>query len=180
VAAWRHGLAHYRDSALERVRTLDRELLALAFGVPLERWDDAMLTRLLKDRWYRPDQEAAPTKARVVGRVGAFVGFGGRFAEPPLALIDQQGLLLQSGSACFSVHADAFGATLQAIADSKNAARPALPEGWYVDGTSLFGQAQEFAFAEFGAITSAVASVDTLLLTHAWSHGATLLALPRS
>lgn len=177
VAAWRHGMAHYRDSALERARALDRELLALAFGVPLADWQDAMLLRLHSDRWYRPDAAVAPSGPRITGRVGAFVGFGGRFPEPPLAVLDGGELLLQSAGMRYSVHADAYGSTLQAGAEGAPTSAQALPPGWRIDGSQLIGPGIRQAFVDQGAITSAVANADTLLLTHAYSHSATLLAL---
>jgi len=176
IAAWRHGMAHYRESALERARALDRELLALALGVPVGDWHDRMRVRLITDRWYRPDvPSAAPP--RVMCRLGAFVGFGGRFSEPPVAgLIDGE-LILDAGGARYTVHADAYGANVQTHPDGQRRAAQALPSGWRIEAGTLISPTQGFAFAEYGAITGAAHSADTLLLTHAWSHSATLLAL---
>ena len=178
VAAWRHGLAHYRDSALERARTLERELLAIAFGVPIGDWQDTMLDRLRGDRWYRPDQPEPGRAARVIGRVGAFVGFGGRFAEPPLAALDGGDLILHANGQRFALHADAYGHSLQAHGEGALPAAIALPAGWRIEGAQLIGPGLRQAFLDQGAITSAAATADVLLLTHAWSHSATVLALP--
>ncbi len=177
VAAWRQGLAHYRSSALERARTLDRELLALALGVAPENWHESMLVRLHAERWYRPDQPDAAAAPKVVGQVGAFVGFGGRFEEPPLAGEIGGELLLDSGSARFSLYADAYGANVQAHGDGQLLAAQRLPQGWRIDGGTLIGPGCSFAFEDRGAITSAAHSADTLVVTHAWSHAATLVAL---
>jgi hypothetical protein len=177
IAAWRHGLAHYRSSALERARSLDRELLALALSVTPEDWDESMLVRLNAERWYRPDQPDAAAAPRVVGQVGAFVGFGGRFEEPPLAGEIGGELLLDSGSARFSLYADAYGANVQAHGDGQLLAAQRLPKGWRIDGGTLIGPDCSFGFEDRGAITSAAHSADTLVLTHAWSHAATLVAL---
>lgn len=176
VAAWRHGLAHYRDSALERARQLDPELLALALTVPPADWKDEMLTRMARNRWYRPDKppQAAP---RVMLRVGAFVGYGGRFAEPPLVGSIDGELLLHSAGQRYSLHADVFGANVQAHSDGKLAPAHELPPGWRIEGSVLLSPEKRFPFAEHGAITSSAVTIDTLVLTHAWSHGATVVAL---
>jgi hypothetical protein len=176
VAAWRHGMAHYRDSALERARTLDREMLALALSVPLADWHDEMLTRMARNRWHRPDKAPLPAP-RVVLRVGAFVGFGGRFAEPPLACSVDGELLLSAGGQRYSLHADVYGANVQAHSDGKLTPVQQLPPGWRVDGSVLVGPQQSFGFVEQGPITSSAATVDTLVITHAWSHAATVVAL---
>jgi hypothetical protein len=176
VAAWRHGMAHYRDGALERARRLDRELLALALGVSFADWQDSMLARLLIDRWYRPDQPPAPTP-RVAGEVGAFVGFGGRFAEPPLAVRIDGEVLLHSAGSRYSLHADAYGCSVQACGEGTPKPSLALPDGWRIEGGVLIGRRQRFGFTERGGITSAACSDDMLVLTHAWSHAATVVAL---
>jgi hypothetical protein len=177
VAAWRHGLAHYRESALERARTLDRELLALALGVSLDDWQDRMLLSLTIDRWYRPD--LPPAKApRVAAQVGAFVGFGGRFGEPPVVGTINGELLLHSGGQRYSVHADAYGANVQPHSDGKLAATRVLPEGWRIEVGVLISPRKRFEFTERGAIVSSACIDNLLVLTHAWSHSATVLALP--
>jgi len=177
VAAWRHGLAHYRESALERARSLDRELLALALGMNLADWQDQMLLSMTIDRWYRPD--LPPAKApRVAAQVGAFVGFGGRFAEPPVVGTLNGELLLHSGGQRYSVHADAYGANVQPHSDGKLAAAWVLPEGWRVDVGVLISPRKRFDFTAHGAIASCACSDNLLVVTHAWSHSATVLALP--
>lgn len=177
IAAWRHGLAHYRDSALERAQTLDRELLALALGVSTDGWQDSMLKRLHAERWYRPDLPETEPTPRVAGQVGAFIGFGGRFEEPPLCGVIDGELLLDSGSARFSLYADAYGANVQAHGDGQLLAAQSLPKGWRIDGSTLIGPKQRFDFADKGTITSSASNADTLVVTHAWSHAATLVAL---
>ncbi len=176
VAAWRHGLAHYRDSAQERARQLDRELLALALTVPLADWQDEMLTRMARNRWYRPDKPpfAAPSVAL---RVGAFVGFGGRFVEPPVVGSIDGELLLHAGGQRYSLHADVYGANVQPHSDGKLAPAHELPPGWRIEGSVLLSPERRFPFDEQGAITSSATTIDTLVLTHAWSHAATVVAL---
>lgn len=177
VAAWRHGLAHYRDSALERARGLERELLAICFGLPLAKWRDTMLERLRTDRWYRPGASEEP-RPRVATRVGAFVGFGGRFAEPPLAALVDGELVLHAAGARYSLHVDAFGACVQPHGEGALAPAFVLRSGWYLQGGVLHALGRAHPFVEQGAITSAVAQGDILVLTHAHAHAATVMALP--
>ncbi len=176
VAAWRHGLAHYRDSALERARTLEPSLAAIALGVGMRDWNADVLDVLRKDRWFRPGM---PPQARphVVASVGAFAGFGGGFESPPLASLHLGELCLQSGKARFGVYADAFGATLQATAESSALSAQSLPPGWRIDHADLVYPGGRLSFAEQGAITSAVAHADVLLVTHAYAHAASVIAL---
>ncbi len=178
VAAWRHGLAHYRMSALQRARQLPRELTAIAFGLGLREWQDGYLDQLAADCWFRPDAKDAGKRPRVVARIGDFVGFGGGFPTPPLASCDSSQLLLQSEAVQFLVFADAYGASLQPAGGPAPVSAQRLPTGWRIAGSVLSWPGGQLDFAEHGAITSAVANADTLVLTHAYSHAATLIALP--
>ncbi|MFO1493815.1 MAG: hypothetical protein U1F26_04050 [Lysobacterales bacterium] len=180
VAAWRHGMAHYRDSALERLRTLDRELASLVLEVPLEQWDENMLTRLQQDRWWRPDAGSDRRAASLAGNVGEFIGYGGRFAEPPVVAQRAGQLLLQSGQERYALYADAYGAQLHAVAEAPLRAALRLPAGYSLDQGVLIGPGVRIALGDRGEITSAAADAHTLVLTHAWSHAATLIALAQA
>lgn len=180
VAAWRHGMAHYRDSALERLRTLDRELAALVFEVPLAQWEESTLSRLAQDRWWRPDVGSDRRAASLAGSVGEFIGYGGRFPQPPLVALRAGQLLLQSGQERYALYADAYGANLHAVAEAPLRASVQLPSGFRLDDGVLSGPGVRIALGDRGAITSAAASADTLVLTHAWSHAATLIALAQA
>lgn len=177
VAAWRHGMVHYRDSALERARQLDRELLALALSVAPADWQDEILLRMARDRWYRPDKPPLQRPCALM-RVGAFVGYGGRFVEPPVAGSIDGELLLHSGGQRYSLHADVYGANVQPHSEGKLAPAHELPVGWQIEGSVLVSPGKRFAFVEHGDITSSAVSSDTLVLTHAWSHALTVVALP--
>lgn len=176
VAAWACGLAQYRDGALERMATLDAPLLAAALGVAPEAIDPGVRERLRRERWFRPDRdEALP---RVVGTLGAFVGLGGRFAQPPWVAVRQGKLLLGSAGACFEVLADAYGSTLHADPEAMPAGTTTLPAGWRLAGQVLEGPGFRLDLAPLGGISSAAAVPDLLVLTHRLSHAATLVALP--
>lgn len=180
VAAWRMGMAHYRESALERLRSLDRELGALALDVALGAWDEGIYAQLQQDRWFQPGAMQDRQQAAFERQVGAFIGFGGRFSEPPVVAARAGVLIFQSGSERYQLYADAYGATLHALVEAPIRAAIRLPAGFALDGPMLTGPGLQLALADRGVVTSAAASGDTLVLTHAWSHAATLISLPRT
>lgn len=177
VAAWTCGLVHYRDSALERLPALDSPLLAAVLGIEPGRIDSRMRERLARERWYRPDREA-DTLPRVAGSLGSFVGYGGRFPQPPVVIAHGTRLILVSGGQGYEVLADAFGSALHAAADIPAKATLALPPGWKLAGTVLSGPGLRFDAGPLGGISSAASVGGLLVLTHPLSHAATLLALP--
>lgn len=176
VAAWACGLVQYRDSALERVATLDATLLAAVLDIAPEAIDSAMRERLARERWYRPDRE--DTLPRVAGRLGDFVGFGGRFAQPPLAVAQGSRIVLLSAGQGFEVWADAYGSALHAAPDGPVRPGLSLPAGWRVEGPVLNGPGIRFDAGPLGGISSAASAGELLVLTHPLSHAATLIALP--
>jgi hypothetical protein len=132
VAAWRAGLACYRDGALALVRSLPEEVARAALGLEARGGVAAgvLLDRLAADPWLLPGHADAqvlpPRQLRLVRRVGDFVGFGGVFGRPP-GLVSYQGRIYvtdgppQEASsvaaevpppACWLLSADACGATL--------------------------------------------------------------------
>ena len=112
VAAWRAGLAHYRQGALALCRRLALPLALAALGVPTGSGSDpdggrppvvraavaetaslrpddlnTLLERLAADPWLRPADALIanrPRELRIVARAGAFRGFGGLFMAPPV------------------------------------------------------------------------------------------------
>lgn len=115
VAAWRAGLAHYRDGALDVAQTLDPPLAALALGLT---GDDVpgLLAQMRDDRWRHP---AAPSSARprlaITARVGAFRGFGGLFRRPPEVSAGDGSLFASDGTDTWLLTADVFGATFHRV-----------------------------------------------------------------
>jgi hypothetical protein len=172
-------MAHYREGALERLRSLDRELAAIAMGLALADWEEGFLQQLQRDRWFRPGAMQDRQQPCLERRAGEFVGYGGRFAEPPVVIRRGDSLILQSGTERYELHADAYGATLQPVVEAPVGAGIILPVGYRLDGAVLIGPGLRAAFDQYGQITSAACSADTLVLTHAWSHAATLVSLPQ-
>ena len=104
VAAWRAGMAHYRDGALRAADTLPEPLALAAVGAT-GRWIDVR-QRLAADRWWSPDAGSDGIA------FGGFTGLGGPFAEPPLLAAGVDGFFVRSGEDHGLLIADACGATL--------------------------------------------------------------------
>jgi len=182
VAAWRAGMAHFRESAIAAADKLPEPLVLAAIEAPKARWAEVR-DRLRSDPWYDP---AAPNEtsatARVVARVGAFRGFGGFFIEPPTAAMADGQLIVGSGGEWWLLTADAFGATFhRATREEFDRGRAAsgLPEGISVRGATAMVRGCSVSLPDaFGEVTSACASRTTLALTSAHTHAVLLVALP--
>jgi hypothetical protein len=114
VAAWRAGLAQFREGALQAADTLPPPLALLAFGAdaatdPTEwpRVRDAHRA----DPWWCVS--AARRGALRQGmEVGQFSGLGGAFAQPPRVHAAGSGFVVRSADRFSLLMADAYGAVL--------------------------------------------------------------------
>jgi len=182
VAAWRCGMAHFRESALAAADKIPESLVLAAIGAPAARWSQVR-DRLIADPWYDP---AAPNEAsttpRVVACAGAFRGFGGLFTEPPSVAMTDRQLFVHGGSECWLLMADAFGATFhRATREEFDRARAqsVLPDGISLRGaTATVGGRSVSLPGAFGEVSSACASRTTLALTSPHTHAILLVALP--
>jgi hypothetical protein len=117
VAAWRCGMAHYREGALRAVADLPDALARAALDLPagFSASKDRLL-ETLADRWRRPEtagEPYGPSGLAIVARAGGFRGFGGIFVAPPEVFTLHGTLYAFDSESCWSLHADLFGATLQ-------------------------------------------------------------------
>jgi len=182
VAAWRAGMAHFRESALAAADKLPESLSLAAIEAPAARWPEVR-DRLGADPWYDPampnDRSASP---RIVARAGAFRGFGGLFTEPPTVAMADGQLFVRGGSECWLLTADAFGATFhRAASEEFERARmhSVLPEGVSVRGATAMVRGTGVRLPSvFGEATSTCASRTTLALTSAHTHAILLIAVP--
>ena len=161
VAAWRCGLARLRSSALEVAGRLRPELLAIAAG-PAES---------LADPWFDP----GATSLRVVSRVGAFRGFGGVFARPPVVSTSDGGWYASDGVDAWRVYADRFGFGYKRMAELP-AAGPndglMLDSGRVVDPIG----GRELEVPELAEATSWASCGGTLAATTPWTHAIVFVA----
>lgn len=110
VAAWRAGMAHFRQGAITVADGLPEPLAMAAFGMAAESWP-ALRAALLLDPWWTPD--AAQRERLQAGiEIGGFTGLGGEFGEPPHARPAPHGFWVRSGERHALLIADACGAVL--------------------------------------------------------------------
>lgn len=110
IAAWRAGMAHYREGALEAGDRLPDAVAVAAAGAPNGLSWGEFKSRSLANRWWSPGSEVAPAGTEF----GAFTGFGGAFGQPPVVRPSPQGFHVRSGNRHFLLVADVYGATLHA------------------------------------------------------------------
>jgi hypothetical protein len=188
VAAWRAGLAHYRLSALERCRSLRPNVAGLALGLTAPaaraltvRARDGLIDALLADPWLDP--AAAPQgkpALKIVGRVGAFRGFGGLFMAPPYVTGPDGQFVVSDGDDHWLLFADHFGASFQRAAAPPQG-KPRMSKPFFqlnLVGELTRGELHA-AFPELARSQSSAANETTLAVTTPLSHVVTLIAAVR-
>ncbi len=181
VLAWTCGMAHWRESARAVLARLPEPLAmaAVAVGRPVPLPPTlADLLAALDDPWWRPGAPAGkPTSLALVGSAGGFRGFGGPFGAPPRVVATGGRLFAHDGEACFSLHADAFGATCQRHGTAPPAGAPAqamVDAAGFVFWRGLGGRVVGLA-----GPSSLAATDDTLAVTLPHSHKVFLVAATR-
>ena len=174
-------MAHYRRSALEVWRGLDTELRYQSLGLadPESRPALEELEEAIVEPWcelFMPHRRRDESSA-VVARLGGFRGWGGPFSSPPRVGAAGDRLYAFDNDACFSIHADCFGATLQKHRSDR-------PEGLSDDeenGVDAFDKRAWRAFRDqqpaLADTSSVAANATTLVLTVAHSHKIYVAAL---
>ena len=185
VAAWRAGLAHFREGALGVADTLPEKLALLAVGASEGSSWRTVQASLRADPWHVPDSgEGGP---RVAGRAGAFRGFGGLFLRPPEIASDGQQFYVRDGDSHWLLTADAFGATFHR-ATKEDFARTrgirTVPDGLQIvesgDGNAeVRFRRRKIHLPISGAVSSSGAIPSTLAVTTVNSHAIVFVALHR-
>lgn len=163
VAAWRCGLAHYRDGALAQALDLPGPLALTVLAATESAWPE-LHTRLSADPWHVPG--AASRQVGEVMWVGEFRGFGGLFTTPPQVTVAHDQIWVRSGDDVWLLTADAFGATFHRATQEEfsqgtiqKTAEVAVPEG-------------------IGTLTSSARTSTTLAVTGSLTHAVILFSLP--
>ncbi|MES2705113.1 MAG: hypothetical protein V4726_00790 [Verrucomicrobiota bacterium] len=169
LAAWRSGLAHYRESALAAAEGLEEKLALTALESVESSWPE-LRRRLIQSRW-EGGGVVIDGKPRLRLRTGAFRGFGGLFAEPPRLVTANSQVFARSGADGWLLTADAFGATFhRATPEELSAALPQVPR--VPDGIQIP--------PDIGQVTSVARLDHTVAVTGALTHAVLLYSLPES
>jgi len=176
VAAWRCGMAQYRGGALQAARGL-RPALAGAILEVAETDVCRVLDRIGENPWLTPSAAmAGGTHAlRIVGRAGAFRGFGGEFLAPPRVWQHNGDLIAGDGYGQWLIVCDCFGQVLVRH-DAQAPPDPPPPIGVTVDGTSLRVGNDSIRIDELRDVSSIARTEHTVAVTVRTSHHVFLIA----
>lgn len=173
VAAWRAGMAHFRQGAIAAAASLPQPLALSAVGASADRGWTETEAGLRSSEWFDPARPAAARESstgsslRTVATVGAFRGFGGVFSVPPRVTHVAGNFHVSSGDECWILTADLYGATFHRVAPGGAALPRPLetpPSGVRLpDGP--------------GVVTSVASSATTLAVTRSLTHHVILIAL---
>lgn len=184
IVAWRAGVAHYREGALNSCLKLDAELARAALGLPESSPAaiESVVEQLRRDPWLAP-AEAIGTATRakrlvITKAVGAFRGFGGVFVSPPQVALAKGELIAVDREGCWLVTADVFGATFHRLGSARPIANKSASGAFTIDkqGNVSCGS-QSLAFPPLANATSSAATDTTLAVTIPHSHALYLIAL---
>ncbi len=181
IAAWRAGLAHFREGALAVADTLPEALALQAVGAAENDAWPTLRQGFRADPWFVPGV-AATHEPRVAGRAGAFRGFGGLFTRPPLVAGDGRQWFVRDEDRCWLLTADAFGATFHRASKEEfdqAAQQPPMPPSLRVSAnrTTLIRDRKNLTLPLSGPITSSGMAGATLALTTAHSHAVYFITL---
>jgi hypothetical protein len=122
IAAWRAGLAHFREGALHAADALPEPVAVGVVGAPGSRWTDVK-AHILADPWWLPAKGQRSTQRLEWGR---FVGFGGSLPRPPEVRACAEGFFTKSGDRYGLLVADIFGGTFHSAAKEDFDRSPAI------------------------------------------------------
>lgn len=185
VAAWRAGMARYRESALATAAQLGPRLGSVALGLAQELPADsfgALLGLLGEDPWRTPESALAqlvapgaraPRGLAIVAQAGAFRGFDGEFLRPPMVSVDQGRLVVHDGVSAWILAADIFGVNL--VRCQSLGSQP-VPGGHLSSKGDLDWQGERVRLHELAGSSSHAGLERTLAVTLPTSHRVFLVA----
>ena len=182
VAAWRVGLSHFREGALDLCRKLPRFLVNIALGLTdsSESFSiETIVNRLISDPWLHPscigDNWGFSPSLKIVKRAGAFRGFGGLFRQPPTVACAGNHFIVQDSVARWLLVSDVFGATFHRVNDEP---REKIYSPFKIDGGGrVTYDTYRATFPELAGHISAAANAHTLAVTSPLSFSVFLIAL---
>ncbi len=177
AAAWRAGMAHYRQGALALCGRLPEPVARDVLDLPARVRVDEAVMRWRTDPWWSPQATNGDRRLAVVAQLGAFRGFGGPFLNPPRVQWNGGGFVVQDSQATWTLHADRFGAVLlRAIRPVELLpAAQGTPFALLHNGVVSF-QGRRQTFSELRSANSWAANSTTLVATSPLSHRVVVLA----
>ncbi|MBX2802139.1 MAG: hypothetical protein KTR31_30945 [Myxococcales bacterium] len=177
VLGWTCGLAELRTSALALCRSLPEPLAAVALHLPDLVDVDAACDALTVQPWRSPT--VAGARLGHVGRIGAFVGLGGAFREPPDLLVRGGWILATDGHVTLTLHADRYGARLLPSEPPERTATPEPCARMTEDGRASLGN-HSAVLPELQGYRRAVGTSTTLAVVLPHSHAIHLVGVTES
>lgn len=182
VAAWRRGMAHYREAALDLLAGLPAPQACLALGLPPQPTLDGteLAGRLRANPWHTTETllgRQTPTLG-VVAVVGGFRGYGGPFLTPPRIDAADGELYLRDAESSWLLRADGFGSALHRLDQAPAPARQPDLGGFSIDhdGTVRRGELTA-SIPKLGGHASAAGNETTLAVSLPYSHRVFLLGV---
>jgi hypothetical protein len=184
IVAWRSGMAHYRDGALDSCLAIDPQLAleALCIREGEKASIEVIVEKLRRDPWLSPWVAASEAqnnkRLKIASVVGAFRGFGGLFISPPEVMLSDGDFYVFDNDNCWLMTADLFGATLH-----RYGAKIPNPDKWnqsgftFDKGGMVKTGSQQLTFPELQMPSSFAANENTLAVTVPISFGVYLVAL---
>jgi hypothetical protein len=164
VAAWRHGLAVLRSSALSTAREVSPEVLTTILGT-------SDVDGLVADPWFSTGESR---RLQVVRRVGRFRGFGGTFTRPPLVFTSGGQWHATDGQETWRVHADRFGTGVRRVVKATRD-EPGKSLTLSKSGDVQYGK-DSLNVPELAGASSWASVDNTLAATTPWTHAITFVA----
>lgn len=183
VAAWKAGMAQYRQTALTVCKSLPARLVNLIFerpnGANTEADKERLIEKLSRNPWYDPtwNRGNGPADLEVVRRVGGFSGFDGLFNTPPNVKSAGGRIFLYDDVHHWVLQADAFGVSLHRAGSGPPDGRTARVGGFRIDRNGkVHYRGAVFHFPQLRGWSSAVSVRHTLVVCLPCSHYAYVLA----
>jgi hypothetical protein len=184
VVAWRSGMAHYREGALETCLGLEPKLARAALCIADSNDTSIELTlfKLKNDPWLAPwsaSKNDNPQKQlKIASVVGAFRGFGGLFTSPPEVITSSGDFYVFDNENCWLLTADIFGATLHRLGtDLPDEDKPGANDFTIDKKGRVYKLNQHSPFPELASPASFAANETTLAVTLPHSFGVYLVAM---
>ena len=184
AAAWRCGMAHFREDALPLLKGFGPGEQKKILGLPEEMSEEGLgdiITRIGRDPWFDPREyiEGNGEKSEVLDIVsvaGGFRGFHGHFISPPLVEAVNGALIAFDQNASYLIMSDVFGTTLSRINLSGEGFMDTRGEGTIDSSGNARFRGLAGCFPGLSSPASFASSDFTMAVTVSTSHSVFLIA----